>query len=39
MSVLIKGGRIAYDFRRDGWTDYEKWLAPAYCACLARSAR
>ena len=29
LGKLIKGGRIAYDFRRDGWTDYETWLAPA----------
>ncbi len=26
---LIAGGRIAYDFRRAGWRDFETWLAPA----------
>jgi acyl-CoA synthetase (AMP-forming)/AMP-acid ligase II len=26
---LIAGGRIAYDFRRAGWRDFEAWLAPA----------
>jgi acyl-CoA synthetase (AMP-forming)/AMP-acid ligase II len=26
---LIEGGRIAYDFRRAGWRDFEEWLAPA----------
>ena len=26
---LIAGGRIAYDFRRAGWRDFEEWLAPA----------
>src|SRR5262249_48013697 len=26
---LIAGGRIAYDFRREGWQDFEAWLAPA----------
>jgi len=29
LSKLIPGGRIAYDFRRDGWRDYEDWLAPS----------
>jgi long-chain acyl-CoA synthetase len=29
LSKLIAGGRIAYDFRRDGWRDFEAWLAPA----------
>jgi acyl-CoA synthetase (AMP-forming)/AMP-acid ligase II len=26
---LIDGGRIAYDFKRVGWRDFEEWLAPA----------
>ena len=26
---LIEGGRIAYDFTRAGWRDFEDWLAPA----------
>ena len=26
---LIAGGRIAYDFKRAGWRDFEEWLAPA----------
>lgn len=26
---LIEGGRIAYDFMRAGWRDFEEWLAPA----------
>jgi long-chain acyl-CoA synthetase len=26
---LIAGGRIAYDFKRAGWRDFEAWLAPA----------
>jgi acyl-CoA synthetase (AMP-forming)/AMP-acid ligase II len=26
---LIADGRIAYDFRRAGWRDFEEWLAPA----------
>ncbi|CAN5860627.1 class I adenylate-forming enzyme family protein [soil metagenome] len=26
---LIVGGRIAYDFQRAGWCDFEDWLAPA----------
>jgi long-chain acyl-CoA synthetase len=25
---LIEGGRIAYDFTRPGWRDFEAWLAP-----------
>jgi acyl-CoA synthetase (AMP-forming)/AMP-acid ligase II len=29
LGKLIAGGRIAYDFRRDGWDDYEAWLAVA----------
>ena len=29
LGKLIEGGRIAYDFRRDGWQDFEAWLAPA----------
>jgi len=29
LGKLIEGGRIAYDFKRDGWTDFEAWLAPA----------
>jgi acyl-CoA synthetase (AMP-forming)/AMP-acid ligase II len=29
LSKLIPGGRIAYDFRREGWQDFEAWLAPA----------
>ena len=26
---LIAGGRIAYDLKREGWRDFEAWLAPA----------
>ncbi len=26
---LIEGGRIAYDFKRTGWRDFEDWLTPA----------
>ena len=26
---LIAGGRIASDFKREGWRDFEAWLAPA----------
>jgi long-chain acyl-CoA synthetase len=29
LSKLIAGGRIAYDFKREGWRDFETWLAPA----------
>jgi acyl-CoA synthetase (AMP-forming)/AMP-acid ligase II len=29
LGKLIEGGRIAYDFKRDGWRDYEAWLALA----------
>lgn len=29
LSKLIPGGRIAYDFAREGWNDFEAWLAPA----------
>ena len=29
LGKLIEGGRIAYDFERDGWRDFEAWLAPA----------
>jgi len=29
LSKLIEGGRIAYDFTRPGWCDFEAWLAPA----------
>ncbi len=29
LGKLIKGGRIAYDFQREGWQDFEAWLAPA----------
>ncbi|HZP99608.1 MAG TPA: AMP-binding protein [Reyranella sp.] len=29
LGKLIPGGRIAYDFKRDGWQDFEAWLAPA----------
>ncbi len=29
LGKLIDGGRIAYDFKRDGWRDFEDWLAPA----------
>ena len=29
LSKLIAGGRIAYDFTRAGWRDFEDWLAPA----------
>jgi long-chain acyl-CoA synthetase len=29
LSKLIAGGRVAYDFKREGWRDFETWLAPA----------
>ena len=29
LTKLIEGGRIAYDFTRAGWRDFEAWLAPA----------
>ncbi len=29
LGKLIAGGRIAYDFGRPGWTDYEAWLSAA----------
>ena len=29
LGKLIAGGRIAYDFRRAGWRDFEEWLARA----------
>jgi acyl-CoA synthetase (AMP-forming)/AMP-acid ligase II len=29
LGKLIAGGRIAYDFNREGWRDFEAWLAPA----------
>jgi long-chain acyl-CoA synthetase len=29
LAKLIAGGRIAYDFKRDGWRDFEAWLATA----------
>jgi acyl-CoA synthetase (AMP-forming)/AMP-acid ligase II len=29
LAKLIAGGRIAYDFERAGWRDFEGWLAPA----------
>jgi acyl-CoA synthetase (AMP-forming)/AMP-acid ligase II len=29
LTKLIDGGRIAYDFKRAGWRDFEQWLAPA----------
>ena len=29
LSKLVPGGRIAYDFRRAGWQDFEAWLTPA----------
>jgi len=29
LGKLIEGGRIAYDFQRAGWQDFEAWLAPA----------
>src|ERR1700704_807035 len=32
LGKLIEGGRIAYDFKRDGWTGFEAWLAPASAA-------
>ena len=28
LGKLIEGGRIAYDFTRAGWRDFEAWLAP-----------
>ncbi len=28
LGKLIPGGRIAYDFRREGWQDFEAWLTP-----------
>jgi acyl-CoA synthetase (AMP-forming)/AMP-acid ligase II len=35
LSKLIRGGRIAYDFRRSGWHGFEAWLAPASDAPFA----
>jgi acyl-CoA synthetase (AMP-forming)/AMP-acid ligase II len=29
LAKLISGGRIAYDFERPGWHDFETWLADA----------
>ncbi|HZX87111.1 MAG TPA: AMP-binding protein [Reyranella sp.] len=29
LGKLIDGGRIAYDFRRPGWRDFEEWLERA----------
>lgn len=29
LGKLIEGGRIAYDFSRTGWRDFEAWLEPA----------
>ena len=29
LGKLVPGGRIAYDFARPGWRDFEPWLAPA----------
>ena len=29
LGKLVPGGRIAYDFARPGWQDFEAWLAPA----------
>src|SRR4051812_8701583 len=29
LAKLIPGGRIAYDFERPGWRDFEHWLADA----------
>ena len=29
LGKLIAGGRIAYDFKRPGWSDYEAWLSKA----------
>ena len=29
LGKLIAGGRIAYDFQRAGWSDYEAWLSAA----------
>jgi long-chain acyl-CoA synthetase len=29
LGKLIEGGRIAYDFRRAGWRDFEEWLERA----------
>jgi len=29
LGKLVVGGRVAYDFKREGWQDFEAWLAPA----------
>ncbi|WIM13172.1 class I adenylate-forming enzyme family protein [Enhydrobacter sp.] len=29
LGKLVPGGRIAYDFERQGWHGFERWLAPA----------
>jgi acyl-CoA synthetase (AMP-forming)/AMP-acid ligase II len=29
LSKLLPAGRIAYDFERQGWQDFERWLMPA----------
>jgi long-chain acyl-CoA synthetase len=36
LGKLIEGGRIAYDFKRTGWRDFEAWLAPASDAAFER---
>ncbi|HYI06449.1 MAG TPA: class I adenylate-forming enzyme family protein, partial [Reyranella sp.] len=35
LGKLIDGGRIAYDFRRAGWRDFEEWLERASDAPFA----
>ncbi len=35
LGKLIAGGRIAYDFVRPGWRNFEEWLAPAGDAAFA----
>ena len=35
LGKLIAGGRIAYDFVRPGWRNFEDWLAPAGDAAFA----
>ncbi len=29
LAKLVPGGRIAYDFERPGWHDFEHWMAPS----------
>ena len=39
LGKLIEGGRIAYDFRRAGWRDFEEWLARGERRAVRGAAR